>query len=329
MLNNHVLSLVGDTPLVQLTPKHLGYIDLYAKLEYFNPNGSVKDRAAKYIIDKLLHTGEISSNTLIIESSSGNFGISLAAYCKFNNLKFHCVIDPLISPINELLIRSQGAEVTKVTERDANGGYLLNRIQKIEELRQVTADSYWINQYQNPYNAEAYYHSLGEELNKQCERIDYIFIGVSSGGTITGLSQSVKKNFPHCKVIAVDIDGSVLFGGTPKKRFIPGIGSSLVPPILEQAYIDEVVVVNEYDTVMHCRELLKNQYIFAGGSSGSIMAAITSYFAKQTFSVPPAVVGIFCDRGDRYATTIYDDRWVEEVFEQHILSGGDKHALSR
>ncbi|WP_341280369.1 hypothetical protein [Paenibacillus sp. FSL H8-0537] len=87
--------------------------------------------------------------------------------------------------------------------------------------------------------------------------------------------------------------------------------------------------MNEYDTVMHCRELLNNQYIFAGGSSGSVMVAITSCFADQTFSIPPAVVDIFCDRVDRYVTTIYDDRWVEEVFEQHISSGGDKHALSR
>ena len=194
----------------------------------------------------------------MIESSSGNFGIALSAYCKESGLKSYCIVDPNISPTNEYLIKTLSTEMIKVTEIDENRGYLLNRIRKVKELQKEIPNSYWINQYENPYNAEAYKETLGKEICDDMNNIDYVFLGVSSGGTITGVSQKVKEIFPNTKIIAVDIDGSVIFGGKSRKRFIPGIGSSMVPSILKEAKIDEVFITNEISTIEMCHELLRS-----------------------------------------------------------------------
>jgi len=303
------LETVGNTPIVQLQVPELSSVNIFAKLEFYNPTGSVKDRAASYIIKKLFEKKEIDKDTTLIESSSGNFGIALSAYCKKNDLKFIAVVDPCILAINAILIKSFGAKVIKVNEPDCNGGYLLNRIKKVKEQLKEIDNSYWVNQYGNPYNAEAYYHTLGNEICQQMENIDYIFMGVSSGGTIAGVSNKIKETFPHARVIAVDIVGSVIFGHPPHKRYIPGIGSSMVPEILKKAKIDDVVMIDELSTIKMCRELLHQYYIFAGGSSGSTFAAIKKYFSGKKLDRKVNVVTVFADRGERYADTIYNEEW--------------------
>jgi len=312
MIHKHVLNLVGNTPMIQLNlEEELSNIHLYAKLEFYNPTGSVKDRAAAFVIRKVLENKEIDLNTTIIESSSGNFGIALSAYCKYKGLKFICVVDPCISPMNEMMIRAFGAEVIKVTEPDKNGGFLLTRIEKVQQLCEEIKNSYWVNQYGNPYNAEAYYHSLGSEICNEMERLDYIFLGISSGGTITGISKKINECFPQAKVIAVDIVGSVIFGFPPKKRYIPGIGSSMVPQILSQAKVDDVVMMDEITTIKACHELLKKYHLFAGGSSGSAYAAIKKYFNENPIkkNKPVYVATVFPDKGERYFNTVYNEEW--------------------
>ncbi|HEY9187567.1 MAG TPA: 2,3-diaminopropionate biosynthesis protein SbnA [Ignavibacteria bacterium] len=309
MLKNSILSSVGKTPMVTLRDKKLENINLFVKLEGNNPTGSVKDRAASYVLDKLLETGEINKDTTIIESSSGNFGISLASYCKEKGLKYCCVIDPNILPINETIIRSLATEVIKVTERDETGGFLKTRIRLIEELICAKENYYWVNQYGNPYVAEAYYNSIGVEICNEV-KVDYAFIGVSSGGTITGISNRIKKEYPHSKIIAVDSIGSLVFTDKPQKRYIPGIGSSMRPKIIEKAIIDDVVLISEADTAKKCLELLKKHSILVGGSSGTVIAAIEKYFRNKKFKDKPNVVCLFADRGDRYAGTIYCDEWL-------------------
>ncbi|MEK7634881.1 MAG: 2,3-diaminopropionate biosynthesis protein SbnA [Patescibacteria group bacterium] len=314
MVYNDFLDSVGNTPLIKLKLQGLGHINLFAKLEGCNPTGSVKDRAAQFILSKILETGEIDKETLIIESSSGNFGISLSSYCKKLGLKFCCIIDKNISPANETMIDNLSYQVIKITELDENGGYLLNRIRKVKRLLAKTPNAYWVNQYGNPYNAMAYYNTLGSEICNAIPKIDYIFIGVSSGGTITGVSQKIKELSPETKVMAVDTEGSVIFGGKPKKRYIPGIGSSMVPCILKDSKIDEIVTVSEKAAIEVCRSFVKNHSLFIGGSSGSVIAAIYSYFKDKKFDVPPTVVTIFADQGSRYLSTIYNKDWCKEKF---------------
>lgn len=306
---SYILEKIGKTPLIRLKQNNLNNINLYGKLEFYNPTGSVKDRAALYIIQKLLDIGVIDKDSILIESTSGNFGIALAAYCKMFNLKFYSVVDPNIASINESIIKRLSTEMIKVTQPDNSGGYLLNRIKKVKELLDTIPKSYWVNQYGNKYIVEAYYNTIGDELCNDLENIDYIFIGVSSGGTITGISQRIKEKFPNSKVIAVDSVGSVIFGGPAKKRYIPGIGSSMKPDNLKHACIDDVVMVEESDAIKMCHRIMKENFIVAGGSSGAVLSAIESYFQGKTFYHKPNVVAIFADRGDRYANTIYDEKW--------------------
>lgn len=313
----NVLDRMGNTPLVQLHVQELKHINLFAKLEFYNPTGSVKDRAANYLINKLFKNKEIDKNTTLIESSSGNFGISLSAYCQKEGLKFIAVVDPCILPINEILIKSFGANVIKVNVPDGNGGYLINRIKKVKELVNEIDNAYWVNQYANPYNAEAYYNTLGSEICADLGKIDFVFMGVSSGGTITGVSRKIKERFPCAKVIAVDIVGSVIFGHPPGKRYIPGIGSSMVPEILKGAKIDDVVIVDEVSTIEMCHELLKKHYVFAGGSSGSVFAAVKKYFPGKTFKNKINVVTVFADRGERYVNTVYNEKWCLDFKRNH------------
>lgn len=319
MLTN-ILNKVGNTPLVYLKNDEIPNVKIFAKLEYYNPTGSVKDRAACYIINRALNEGIFNQDTVVIESSSGNFGVALSAYTKMHNLKFICVIDNNTLPVNEMLIKLQGAEIIKITEPDEYGGYLLNRIRKIKELLVEMPNLYWVNQYANTLNAEAYYGSLGREICQEApgQRVEYVFMGVSSGGTITGVSKRVKKENPNAKIIAVDIYGSVIFGDTPRKRYIPGIGSSIQPEILEQAIIDDVVLVSEYETILCCKELLEKHNLYAGGSSGSVYAAIKKYFKNRKMDTLVNVMCVFADRGERYIETIYNQKWSEMIMNSSL-----------
>jgi cysteine synthase A len=307
--------------MISVAVTGLNNINVFAKLEAYNPTGSVKDRAAFYILKKCLDNGIIDDRTTILESTSGNFGVALSAYCKYLGIDFIAVVDPHITPMNEMLILSSGARVIKVTKPDKYGGYLLTRIEKIKELKDEIKNSYWVNQYENPLNAEAYYNTLGKEICFQMDEIDYAFLGVSSGGTITGVSRKIKENFAGSKIIAVDVEGSVIFGHPPQKRYIPGIGSSMVPKILEKANIDDVVVVDESSTIKACYELLQKNSLFVGGSSGSVMAGIRSYFSGKEISYPVNVVCVFPDRGERYYDTIYNPAWCSKILQAKSEQG--------
>lgn len=315
LITPSILEKVGNTPLVSIEMREFENINLFTKIEAYNPTGSVKDRAASYILKKLLESGEINQETTIIESTSGNFGVALSAYCKYYELPFIAVVDPHITSINEMLIRANGAKLIKVQAPDKHGGYLLTRVQQVRDLKREIENSYWVNQYENPLNARAYYQSLGKEICFQIEEIDYIFMGVSSGGTITGVSQKIKENFPNAQVIAVDVEGSVIFGNESRKRFIPGIGSSMKPKILKSAFIDDVVMTDEVSTIKACHELLEEHNFFVGGSSGSVYAAVKQYFVDRKISHPVNVVTIFADRGERYFDTIYNQEWSDNIFK--------------
>jgi len=308
-----------------------GEVHLFAKLEGYNPTGSIKDRPAAYIIRKLLLDGEIGRGSTIIESSSGNFGVALAAVCRAEGLRFICVVDPLILPHNRFLMEQYGAEIDQVTTRDDSGGYLKHRIARVQELEQQIPGARWINQYANAGNASAHYFGTGMEIYKAFADVglDHVFVPVSSGGTITGVSQVLKSLFPRIIIVAVDTTGSVIFGGPPNRRHIPGMGSSIRPEILEHAAIDHVVMVSEQDIVKSCTELLQDYGLFVGGSSGAAHQGARQYFQdpahltdipapgyprwrNHTRAKPNALL-IFPDRGDRYQSTIYDQRWVERT----------------
>src|SRR5216117_1741236 len=303
-------SILRPTPHVQLA---MTGMNLFAKLEYVNPVGSIKDRPAYWILKRAAERGEICEETTVIESSSGNFAAALAAFTHLLGLRFIPVIDPNISSTYESFLRRICPTVVKVEERDDTGGFLKTRLQKVKELCATIPNAYWTNQYGNLDAIEAHYELTGTEICADFHSLDYVFIGVSTAGTIGGVSRRLKERYPNIRVIAVDAEGSVIFGGAPRKRHIPGIGAGIVPPLLSHARIDDVVKIPERETVQACRELLTTHGLFVGGSSGIAFAAVKRHAARMTGAKRPTVLFLCADRGTPYLDTVFDTGWVTRL----------------
>src|SRR5947208_261126 len=305
------------TPHVPLAMEHM---NLFAKLEYVNPVGSIKDRPAYWILKRAAERREIGDETTVIESSSGNFASALAAFTRLVGLRFIPVIDPNISSTYESFLRRTCSRVVKVEDRDDTGGFLKTRLQMVKHLCDTVPNAYWTNQYGNPDAMEAHYQLTAGEICADFASLDYAFIGVSTGGTIAGVSRRLKERYPKVRIIAVDTQGSVIFGDTPRKRHIPGVGSSVVPPLLSHASIDDVVLIPERETVAACRELLQTHGLFAGGSSGTVYAAVKRYATKlgggaggRPKRPPPTVLFVCADRGTPYLDTVFDPTWTAQL----------------
>jgi 2,3-diaminopropionate biosynthesis protein SbnA len=298
------------TPHVPLAVEHM---NLFAKLEYVNPVGSIKDRPAYWILKRAAERGEICDETTVIESSSGNFASALAAFTRLVGLKFIPVIDPNISGTYESFLRRTCARVVKVTDRDDTGGFLKTRLRMVEHLCATIPNAYWTNQYGNPDAVEAHYQLTARDICAEFASLDYVFIGVSTGGTIAGISRRLKERYPNVRIIAVDTQGSAIFGDTPRKRHIPGVGSSIVPPLLSQARIDDVVLIPERETAAACRELLLTHGLFAGGSSGTVFAGVKRYATRMRGPRRPTVLFVCADRGTPYLDTVFDPAWTAKL----------------
>jgi cysteine synthase A len=289
---------------------------LFAKLEYTNPVGSIKDRPAYWILKRAAERGEISDETTVIESSSGNFASALAAYTHLLGLKFIPVIDPNISGTYESFLRRMCPTVVKVEERDDTGGFLKTRLEMVKSLCATVPNAYWTNQYANPDAVEAHYELTAGEICAEFDTLDHVFIGVSTAGTIAGMSRRLKERYPNVRIIAVDTQGSVIFGDAPRKRHIPGVGSSIVPPLLSHAIIDDVVLIPERETVAACRELLMTHGLFVGGSSGTAYAAVKKYAARMPDTEVPTVLFMCADRGTPYLDTVFDPTWSSKLQQE-------------
>jgi ornithine cyclodeaminase len=218
--------------------------------------------------------------------------------------------------------------MVKVEERDNTGGFLKTRLQKVKELCATVPNAYWTNQYGNLDAIEAHYELTAAEICADFDSLDYVFIGVSTAGTIAGVSRRLKEHYPNIRVIAVDTEGSAIFGGPPRKRHIPGIGSSIVPPLLSYADIDDVVLISERETVAACRELLTTHALFVGGFSGTAFAAVKRYAAKMPAYKHSTVLFLCADRGTPYLDTVFDPTWGNQArigeamhFELSIING--------
>src|SRR5215471_6369017 len=296
-------TMLRPTPHVPLA---MAGMNLFAKLEYVNPVGSIKDRPALWILKRAAERGEICDETTVIESSSGNFASALAVFTRLVDLQFVPVIDPNISSTYESLLRRLCPTVVKVEERDDSGGFLKTRLQMVQRLCATIPHGFWTNQYGNPDAVEAHYQLTAGEICADFASLDYVFVGVSTGGTIAGLSRRLKERYPQVRIIAVDTEGSVIFGDAPRTRRIPGVGSSIVPPLLAQATIDDVVLIPERETAAACRELLLTHGLFAGGSSGTAYAAVKRYAARMARwgTRRPTVLFVCADRGMPYLDTV-------------------------
>lgn len=314
------LKRLGDafsaTPVVSVPDDR---VRLFAKLEFSNPHGSSKDRSAFWILKKAIERGDLAAGAAVVESSSGNFAISMASYCRLLGLEFIPVIDPNCNATTEGYLRTLCRRVEKVTEGDGTGGYLRSRLERVQQVRRETG-AYWPDQYSNTDALEAHYRLTGQEIADAFDDLDYLFVGVSTGGTVAGLSCRLKKEYPDLKVIAVDSAGSAVFGEAPQPRRIPGIGSSIVPPLVGEALIDEVMIVPERQAAEGCLQLFRNSGLYAGGSTGSVYSAIRDYFSERPVLDPsPSVLFLCADRGIAYTETVYNRAWVTEFLDETEL----------
>lgn len=310
-----VLSTIGDTPLVRLqrlfpSPGP----QVFAKLEAFNPGGSIKDRPALYILEESLRSGLLNHNSVIVESSSGNMGIGLAQACRYYGLRFICVVDPKASSQNLKILQAYGAEIEMVAEPDPETGeFLPARLKRVRTLLQQIENSFWPNQYENANNPRTHYrttmHEIVTALNS---RLDYLFVGTSTCGTIRGCAEYVRDHGLLTRIVAVDAVGSLIFSDVQAKRLLPGLGAGLKPPLCDTALIDRWVHVSDLECVVGCRRLVSREAFLAGGSSGGVISAVERLRPELPSQAVCAV--ILPDRGERYLDTVYDDAWVREHF---------------
>ncbi|QDV48002.1 2,3-diaminopropionate biosynthesis protein SbnA [Gimesia fumaroli] len=304
-----VLDTIGATPLINLR-RYLGTADvqLYAKMEAFNPGGSAKDRPARAMIEEALESGTINKNTTIIESTSGNMGIGLAQACCYYGLPLICVVDPHAQEQNIAIMKAYGAVIERV-ERPLQGAFLKARLARVMELLNQFPDSFWPNQYSNEKNPLAHENGTIQEIDEALNgELDYLFVATSSTGTARGCQEYLKKRGRSTKVIAVDAEGSVLFGGLAGRRRIPGLGAGHVPALAAGQEFDDVKRVSDLDCVVGCRRMVKYEAILVGGSAGGVLEAIRSMIPELRTKVSAAILH---DSGTRYLDTIYSDQWVE------------------
>lgn len=292
-------------------------VHLFLKLEGLNIAHSIKLKTAKFLLDGLEKQRKITPGKhTIIESSSGNLGVALSILCKERGYNFICVTDPNITNYNETVMRCYGTEVVKVTNRDQNGGYLNTRINFIKSIIKNEKNIIWTNQYANKDNIKAHYSTTAKEILQDIPQVNYVFIGAGTTGTLMGCIKYFKKYSPCTKVIAVDAAGSVTFGGKSKKRYIPGIGTSVKPEIANAEKVSNVLLVDEVSTIRMAHNMLKNHGVLLGGSSASVIQAIHDYNFSPEGAIN--VVAVCPDFGDKYVDTIYNSEWVLKNFNINI-----------
>ena len=302
-IKNSFLDLVGNTPLVRvnnLIKKDELKADVLAKLEYFNPAGSVKDRIAKEMILDALEKGLINENTTLIEPTSGNTGIGLSAVATALNLKIIITMPETMSVERRNLMKAYGAELVLTPGSEGMKG----AIAKAKELASQIENSFIPGQFENPANPTAHYKTTGPEIYEQTEgKVDIFVAGVGTGGTISGIGKYLKEKNPEVKVVAVEPASSpVLSTGKGGAHKIQGIGAGFVPETLDTKIYDEIITVENEDAFATGKEMAKTEGILVGISSGAAIQAAKE-LAKREENKGKTIVVLLPDGGDRYLST--------------------------
>jgi cystathionine beta-synthase len=316
-----ILQTIGKTPLVRL--KCLGAelpCPIYAKVEYFNPGGSVKDRIAVNIIAEAERSGRLKPGGTVVEATSGNTGLGLAMVCAMKGYKATFVLPDKMSQEKIQLLRAFGARVvitpTAVAPDDPRSNISVSK-----RIVEESPNSILANQYHNPENPRSHYLTTGPEIWEQTGgMVTDVVIGMGTGGTISGTGRYLKEQNPNIRIIGVDPVGSLLmetwqkgqFPGDahPKTYKIEGIGEDFLPSTLDFSVLDDVIQVGDKESFTWARRLVKEEGIFCGGSSGSALAAAMLYAANLT--PDHLVVVLLPDSGTRYLSKFYDDKWMRE-----------------
>lgn len=316
---NSILQSIGNTPVVRLNRSvPTGPHQFYAKIEYLNPGGSVKDRVALNIVEAGEKSGALKPGGTIIEATSGNTGVGLAMVAAYKGYSAVFVMPDKVSEEKRAILRAYGAKVimcpTAVEPEDPRSYYCVSR-----KLHEMTPNSFYANQYHNPSNPEAHYIATGPEIWKQFNGdIDVVVIGAGTGGTISGVGKYLKEKKPDIKIIAADPFGSILYDlfyynevkEPPKIYKVEGVGEDFLPGNMQFKYIDEFIQVDDKSSFVKCRELAAKEGICVGPSSALALVAAIKYSA--TLKKPSKILTIFPDGGRGYLSKAFNEDWLRD-----------------
>lgn len=307
-----ILETIGNTPLITIpNSNRANEGQVLFKYERYNPGGSIKDRAAIYLVEEAERRGLLKPGGTIIESSSGNFGISLAMIGAAKGYRVIILVDPKTTSANLALLKCFGAEVIVVTEKDDCGSYHKTRISLANKLAQEIDNSYRPDQCFNLLNSEAHYKSTAREIMADCSNKITVFItAVSTGGQLGGISKYLKTFAPEVQIIGVDAVGSAIFGGQSDSYRIPGIGLGWTPSNLNMAHVDRAYKISDEQAFLTARAFARNEGILMGPSSGA--CALVALKLAQALQPEERIVCMVADGGERYIPTLFNDEWMEQ-----------------
>jgi len=304
-----ILDLIGSTPVVRLRSiPGKNDAEVWAKMECFNPGGSVKDRICLNMVETAEHEGKLKPGATIVEPTSGNTGIGLALTAAVKGYRLILTMPDTMSEERRSLLAAYGARLILTPDTKGMGG----AIHKAEELLQEHSDYFMPQQFNNPANPEIHRKTTAVELLKQFKRIDAFVAGVGTGGTITGVGEVLKDRIKNVRVCAVEPAASpVISGGEPGYHKIQGIGAGFIPAVLNRQVLDEIITVSDEDAVIYARRLAAEEGLLVGISSGAACCAALK--VAQNLGKGHVVVTIFADKGEHYLSTdlFSDKRWTQ------------------
>jgi 2,3-diaminopropionate biosynthesis protein SbnA len=292
---------------------------LFLKCEGFNFAGSIKLKTATEMVEAAERDGTLTPGLVLVESSSGNLGVALSMIAASRGYRFLCVTDSRCNRATTSLMEALGSEVHVIPDSAADepGGLLGARIDYVRGLCDSDERYVWLNQYRNPSNWHAHYNRTAPAILRQFPRLDVLFVGAGTTGTLMGCARYLREWHRPVRIVAIDTVGSVTFGGPQGRRMIPGLGTSVRPPLLDESYVDEVVSVEEADTIRACHRLARRGFLF-GGSTGTVVSGAVGWLEEQGERDLTAVA-IAPDLGERYLETVYRPEWVEEFYGEDAL----------
>ena len=307
---------------------------LYLKCEGFNFAGSIKLKAAKEMVESAEREGILKPGSILIESSSGNLGVALSMIAASKGYGFLCVTDARCNLATRRLMEALGSQVHVITTpaSEEAGGLLGARIAFVRAKCASDPRYVWLNQYINPGNWRAHYRTTAPAIVRAFPKLDVLFVGAGTTGTLMGCARFLREWHRPVRVVAVDAAGSVTFGAAPARRMIPGLGTAVRPALLDESFVDEVLHVEEPDTIHACHRMARHGFVF-GGSTGTVVSGAMAWLARND-ARGLTCVAIAPDLGERYLDTIYESSWLEkhydaDVLRQHELMAGPRFRVDQ
>jgi cystathionine beta-synthase len=311
---NSVLEAIGKTPLVRLNRVFLDFpkTKVFAKVEFVNPNGSMKDRIALQMVEEAEKKGLIKPGDTLVEPTSGNTGLGLAMVCAAKGYKLIITMPMKMSEEKRRLIRAFGAELI-LTPTELAFDHPDNYIEVAKRIARERPNHHMLNQYTNAGNPQAHYLTTGPEIWEQCQgEIDAFVSGMGTGGTISGTGRFLKEQNSQVRIIGADPVGSIFSGGEPGQYLVEGIGYDFWPGVLDRSIIDEMFTIPDQDSFNEARRLTREEGLLVGGSSGTVLATTRRFLEKYPDLAGKTIVLMLHDSGRNYISKIYNDEWMQE-----------------